>query len=153
VDRTDTMATRLRGRGAGGINTARTITRWLDRLYVDPILGFFLPGAGDLLTGATGVYLVALAIRAGAPRIVVARMLINLTIDVAVGLIPFAGDLFDFAWRANQRNLALLEKRAHMERPRGTTSDWLYVLGAALLFLGVLALPVILLVWALRRAF
>ncbi len=137
----------------GGIATARTITRWLDRLYVDPILGLLVPGAGDLLTGATGVYLVALAVRAGAPGIVIARMLINLTVDVAIGLIPFAGDLFDFAWRANQRNLTLLEKRAHLPRRRGTAADWLYVLGAALLFLAALALPVVLVVWALRRAF
>src|SRR5688572_18224728 len=139
-------------RTPGGIQTARTITRWLDRLYVDPILGFLVPGAGDLLTGATGIYLVALAVRNGAPKIVIARMLINLAVDVVVGLIPFAGDLFDFAWRANKRNLDLLEKRTTVAR-HSTRGDWLYVFGALLLFLGALALPIILVIWALGKAF
>src|SRR5688572_23575125 len=111
MERSDAWLAPPRPRGVGGIKTARTITRWMDRLYLDPILGFLVPGAGDLLTGATGVYLVALAVRAGAPKIVIARMLINLAVDVVVGLIPFAGDVFDFAWRANQRNLDLLERR------------------------------------------
>jgi hypothetical protein len=125
----------------------------MDRLFLDPILGLLVPGAGDVLTGATGVYLVALAVRMKLSRVVIARMLINLTVDVAVGLIPFAGDLFDFAWRANERNLRLVERRSAEPRTRGTAGDWAYVVGAGLLFLAVLSLPIVLVIWAARRAF
>lgn len=149
MDRSGTLPARPALRGARGIETARTITRWLDRLYLDPVLGFLVPGAGDLLTGATGLYLVALAVRARAPKVVVARMLINLAVDVVVGLIPFAGDVFDFVWRANQRNLDLLEKRT--TAPGATRGDWLYVLGAVLLFLGALTLPILLVIWVFSR--
>jgi hypothetical protein len=135
------------------IHRARRLARWLDRYYVDPIVGLLVPGVGDLMTGAAGLYLVVLAFRARMPWIVIARMLINLTVDIVVGLIPILGDVFDFVWRANERNLKLLEKRAAAPRPRATFADWAYVLGAALLFVAALAFPIVLVVWALRRAF
>lgn len=142
------------GELAGGpdIRFARTITRWLDRLYIDPILGLLVPGAGDLVSGATGAYLVMLALRNGAPKVVVARMLINLTVDTVVGSIPLIGDLFDFAFKANQKNLALLERTA--EAPRTSSpGDWAYVIGAGALFLAALVLPIVLLVWFLGKIF
>jgi hypothetical protein len=131
------------------LRVARVLTRWLDQRYLDPILGFVLPGAGDVLTAGTGVYLVGLALKLGLPPVVIARMLLNLAVDLVAGAIPLLGDLFDLGFRANLRNLALLERRA--EAGRASASDWLLVAGAALLFLAALVLPIVLLVWALRR--
>ena len=133
------------------IATAETIARITDRAMLDPIIGFLIPGAGDLLTSAVGLYTVAIAWRRGLPAIVVARMLMNLGIDAAVGSIPLVGDLFDFAFQANRKNVELLRARHTTRRSR--PSDWLIVAGAGLLFLAALALPIVLLVLFLKAVF
>ena len=112
---------------------------------LDPIAGLLVPGLGDFLSAGVGLYIVQVAIRKRLPKIVVARMLLNLGIDTAVGSIPLVGDIFDFAFRANRRNVDLLTARH--EAGRGRAVDWLFVAGAALLFLAALALPIALLVW------
>jgi len=81
-------------------------TAW--RIGLDPLLGL-VPGVGDALGALASAYVVLLAIRAGAPAAVAARMIVNLLVDAVVGAVPALGDLFDFGWKANVRNLALLE--------------------------------------------
>lgn len=135
------------GGGDPELELARGIARWTDTRFLDPILGLVVPGLGDLLTAAAGMFLVRLAARRGLPRVVIARMLVNLGIDTAVGAIPLVGDVFDFAWRANRRNLALLESR---HPGRSKPGDWLLVAGAAALFLAALAAPIVLLVLFIR---
>lgn len=130
------------------IALAARIARWADVGMIDPIVGLVVPGVGDFLGAGLGLYIVALAIRKRAPRIVVARMLLNLGIDTAVGAIPLAGDVFDFAFRANVRNVELLRQRH--TAGRGRAVDWLIVAGAALLCAAALALPVLLLVWFIK---
>jgi hypothetical protein len=85
-------------------------TSW--RIGIDPILGL-LPVAGDAVTGLASLYVVFEAIRLGAPRDTVVRMLLNVLLDATVGSVPVVGDLFDAAWKANARNVALLER--HVE--------------------------------------
>ena len=143
------------------LRTLRTIAKVMDRFYVDPIVGLFLPGVGDILTSATGLYSVVLAVRMGVPRVTVARMLVNLAVDTLFGAVPVAGDAFDAWFKAHERNLRLLEQRATGPSSStgstgsigstGTGRDGLYVAGAALLFLAAMALPVVLVVWALRQ--
>ena len=132
-----------------GLRVARTLTKWLDERYLDPIIGLILPGAGDLLSSGAGMYLVSHAFRLKLPPVVIARMFLNLAIDMLVGAIPILGDLFDFGFKANARNLALLERR-HEAGGRSSAADWALVAGAVLLFLAALAVPILLLVWALR---
>ena len=134
---------------ADDLRVARTLTRWLDQRYLDPIIGLVLPGAGDLLSSGAGMFLVTQAFKLKLPPVVIARMFLNLAIDMLVGAIPILGDVFDFGFKANQRNLALLERRH--EAGRSSASDWLLVAGAALLFLAALAVPILLLIWAIRR--
>lgn len=74
---------------------------------IDPLLGL-IPGVGDVLGDVVSVYIVYEAWRAGATRSQVARMLGNVVIDGLVGTVPVVGDLFDFAFKANVRNLAIL---------------------------------------------
>jgi hypothetical protein len=130
------------------VRRARRLARVADVAMVDPLVGLFVPGMGDLVTSGLGLYIVSLAVRKRLPAVVIARMLLNLGIDTAIGAIPLAGDLFDFAFRANLRNVALLEQRHVAGRSRW--SDWLAVAGAALLFAAALALPILLLVWFIR---
>src|SRR5512143_3646451 len=106
---------------------AETLARWLDDRGLDPILGLLLPGVGDLLGTVAGLYTVVVAVRRRAPTIVVARMLLNLGIDALVGVVPLLGDVFDFAWKANRRNVALLRDRT--ARGRASAGDWAVLAG------------------------
>lgn len=80
------------------------------RMGLDGLIGL-IPGIGDLATGAISLYVVLEAWRLGASRLVIARMLANIGVDAAVGSVPLAGDLFDIAWKANRRNVALLRRQ------------------------------------------
>lgn len=124
---------------APDLERARTLARVLDHYLVDPLLGLVLPGAGDLIGALLGLYLVAVAVRHRMSPVIIARMLLNLAVDAAVGAIPVVGDIADFAFRANQRNLALLDRRT---TGRATARDWLAVGAAAAAFAAVIALVV-----------
>lgn len=81
----------------------------------DGIVGL-IPGIGDLVTGALSMYILLQARRFKLPRHVQARMLANIGVDAVIGSIPLAGDLFDVAFKANRRNLRLLQ--GYLERRR-----------------------------------
>ena len=100
-------------------------TRW--RFGLDGILGL-IPGVGDITTAVIGSYGLVLANQLGAPATIQLRMLLNLTVDAAIGAIPFFGDLFDFAFKSHSRNARLLE--GWLARPHQTrrSSSFLLVL-------------------------
>jgi uncharacterized protein DUF4112 len=123
---------------------AEQLAYWMDRRYIDPILGIVLPGAGDVIGALIGLLGIFAAFKLRAHPIVIARMLLNLTVDSALGAIPLAGMVLDFFYRANTRNLKLLRTR-DVRSPRA--SDYLLVGGAALLFVAALVLPIVLLIW------
>jgi hypothetical protein len=110
---------------------------------LDPILGFFLPGAGDVVTGVGGVALLLTALRKGVPTIVIARMLVNIAIDTIFGSIPIVGDVFDLFYRANRRNLELIEKFEDDPDAEPTTADYVLVGLAVLLLLLNIAIPIL----------
>ena len=128
------------------LQRAETLAHWLDDRWLDPLLGFFLPGVGDVIGSLLGLYIVGIAVARRLPAVTLARMLVNLALDALVGAIPIAGDVFDFAWKANRRNVALL--RARTTAPAATGGDWLLVGGAVLLVLVALATPIVAL-WAI----
>ena len=102
----------------GAVRRARRISRVLDdlvripgterRIGLDPFFGL-LPGLGDWLPLLVSFDLLVSAARLGAGFAVLARMLGNIVLDALIGTVPLAGDLFDLGWKANRRNLALLE--------------------------------------------
>ena len=125
---------------------AETLARWLDDRFLDPLLGLLLPGLGDLLGSALGLYPVVLAWRRRAPKALIARMLLNLAADAAGGSIPILGDAWDFVFKAHARNLALLRSRAGAGAGaiiRGHWSDNLVVAFAVVVLLAAFALPVL----------
>jgi hypothetical protein len=95
------------------------LTRLMDGLFeiplvkrkfgLDPLIGL-IPVVGDLIPAAIGLYLVIEARELGASRWLMARMIGNLLLDLAVGVVPLFGDFFDFMFRAHHRNLKLLQK-------------------------------------------
>ncbi|HEX6836852.1 MAG TPA: DUF4112 domain-containing protein, partial [Polyangia bacterium] len=112
----------------GDIRAAETLARWLDDRYLDPLLGFFVPGVGDVVGSALGLYVVVVAFKKKLPLVTISRMLVNLGVDALVGAVPIAGDLFDVAWKANRKNVRLLRQRH--EARTDTAGDWLRVVGA-----------------------
>ena len=79
------------------------------RVGLDAVLGL-IPGVGDVAGGAATAYTLLAAHRLGAPKPVLIRMLFNLLVDTIVGSIPVLGDLFDVGYRANRRNVQLIER-------------------------------------------
>jgi hypothetical protein len=79
------------------------------RIGADAVLGL-VPGVGDAITGLIGAYLIYEAQRLGIPRSAVLRMVANIVFDTAVGAIPVAGDIWDFFFRANDRNMQILAR-------------------------------------------
>jgi hypothetical protein len=108
------------------------------RIGLDPIIGL-IPGIGD--TGAALISATALikAARMGLPKIVLARMAVNVLINQIVGIVPVFGDVFSAWFKSNARNYILLQE--HGTRRRASTrGDWFFVIGVlALLGLIVLA--------------
>lgn len=97
--------------------------RFLERSFHVPIInrpvGFdaivgLLPGFGDLIGGVLGFYLLWEARNLGIPKWKMARMLGNIGVDTLLGAVPFAGNIFDFMFRSNSRNLAII--RRHLDR-------------------------------------
>ncbi len=77
------------------------------RIGLDPVLGLF-PGVGDLVSACVSLYILAEARRLGASREILLRMLGNILLDMAIGMFPVLGDVFDAGFKANVRNLKLL---------------------------------------------
>ena len=85
------------------------------RIGLDPLIGL-VPGIGDLAAVLLSGYILKEAAALGAPPSVLARMALNVALEGVVGIIPIAGDLFDAAFKANQRNVRLLG--AYLDQPR-----------------------------------
>ena len=79
------------------------------RVGLEPILGL-IPVLGDFSGFLLSGYLIVLAARLGLPRELVVRMVVNALLDAAIGSIPVVGDIFDFFWKVNKRNLRLVER-------------------------------------------
>lgn len=115
------------------------------RIGLDPIVGL-LPGIGDLISPLFTIALLLEARELGVPKVVQARMLFNVAIDTVVGTVPVLGDLFDFAWKANDKNLALLERHAREIRA-GAASDYAFVALMVVLVAALAVVPLLLLAW------
>ena len=117
-------------------------TSW--HIGLDPLLGL-IPGIGDVLANLIGTVILGLATRLQLPRIVLARMSLNLLINGTIGAVPIAGDLFSIWFKSHTRNAALLREAA-MKLDRETHADWFYVAGiiggTVVLLLGTIAFVV-----------
>lgn len=108
------------------------------RVGLDAVIGL-VPVVGDIIGAALSTYILFMASRQGVPRVTLLRMGFNITLEAVVGLIPIAGDLFDFAWKANRRNVELL--RAHIQDPaRARKGDAIFAAGFMLIAVAVLGL-------------
>jgi len=103
---------------------------------LDPLIGL-IPGIGDTASAIVSALVLIQAARRGLPKILLARMSLNILINEIVGIIPGVGDVFSFWFKSNKRNYELL--LAHTEKPRhARVSDWFFVIATlAILFVAV----------------
>jgi hypothetical protein len=131
---------------------AESLTRWLDDairipgtrigIGLDALLGLLLPGLGDAATGVVSLGLLWVALQRRLPKVVLVRMLINLGVDALVGAVPILGDLFDVAWKANRKNLELIQRHEANPNAKPSASDYLLAAIGVVLVLVAIALPI-----------
>lgn len=102
------------------------------RFGLDALLGL-IPGAGDFGTFLVSGYMVLVLAQNGASGFVLARMTLNILIDALFGSVPVLGDIFDVAFKANQRNTTLM--REHYVEGRHKGSAWKVIVPVLLILL------------------
>ena len=139
------------------------LARWMDgafrvpgiglRFGLDAILGL-LPGVGDTASSLVSLYIFNAASRYGVPRVTMVRMALNIALDLVVGVVPIAGDLFDVYWKANQRNVELLRRHVQeapsQSRRLERNDRWFVAMLTVLLValvIGAIAAAVAVVVW------
>lgn len=136
----------------------RTLARMLDsavripgtgiRVGAESVFGL-IPVIGDIAGAALSGYIVLASARLGAPASTIARMMVNIGIDTLVGAVPILGDMFDVGWRANMRNVELLD--SHLVSAPGAHRANRWVTAAVLLALLLLAIGAVWLSVAIIR--
>jgi len=117
------------------------------RIGLDPIIGL-IPGLGDVFGSLISAVIIVKAQRSGVPKATVLRMMANVGIDSLLGSVPVVGDLFDFAWKANSKNLELY--RAAKLGRRETAKDSLFLVMVVLILIALLSIPIVIGVIAFR---
>jgi hypothetical protein len=122
------------------------------RFGLDALLGL-VPGIGDFTTPVFTILLLGTGLRMGVPIVVLARMALNAGIDALVGVVPIAGDLLDVGWKANLRNMELLERYSVPGTPatRGDVGFVLAGVGLMVLVALVALLPIALAIYLLSK--
>ncbi len=139
------------------LERVRNLARLLDtsiplpggfRVGWDAVLGL-IPGLGDGAGALFSAYIVLQAVRLGASREVLVRMLGNVALEAAMGAVPLLGDVFDAAFKANVRNVRLLE--GHLAAPGETRrASRAWVIGVVVVLFTVLSAAMVLTVLAVR---
>ena len=119
------------------------------RFGLDAIIGL-VPGIGDVSTPIFATLLLLQGVRMRLPMVVQARMVLNAAIDMLLGFVPVLGDLVDIGFKANLRNLALLERHAQ----RGvepSRSDYVFVIVCAIILAFIAIAPIAVFAWLLSQ--
>ncbi len=108
------------------------------RFGLDPIIGL-LPGLGDTSSALVSAFALIQAARLGVPKILLARMSVNILVNELIGIVPIIGDAFSFWFKSNSRNHQIIKN--HIATPGvSSRSDWIFVFGVLVaLFLIVCA--------------
>lgn len=122
-------------------------TKWT--IGLDPILGL-IPGGGDTIAGALSAYIIWESARMGVSHNVIGQMVANVLLDSVAGSVPVLGDVFDVTWKANVRNIALLEEHLHLT-PENKKVNRLFLIGLSvilvLIIVGFTLLTLALVTW------
>jgi hypothetical protein len=101
------------------------------RFGLDPLLGL-IPGIGDTSSALVSAFALIQAVRVGVPKILLARMSLNILLNEIIGIVPVIGDAFSFWFKSNARNYEIIRShRLGADSPR--RSDWVFVIGILVL--------------------
>jgi len=114
------------------------------RVGLDGFLGL-IPGFGDLTGTIISSFIIARAIDAGVPKGAILRMVFNVALDSLFGVVPLLGDLFDFAFKSNIRNLQIYKEALSGERK--VAKDWGFVILVISIMLTCIAIPIMTIVY------
>jgi hypothetical protein len=117
---------------------------------LDGLIGL-IPGLGDVVTNIMSAVIIIRAMQHGVDNSAILRMLVNLGVDTAVGSIPVVGDFFDFAYKANTKNLRIY--RESMSGTRKPFKDWGFVVVVAVFLLAMIVLPILGLIYLTQLIF
>jgi hypothetical protein len=153
------MDDRRRATDDAGLDLLRRWVKLLDdrfripgtnvRFGIDPLIGL-IPGLGEATSPVFTVALLVQGLRMRVPKVVLARMVVHAGIDALLGVIPFAGNVADVFWRANRRNLSLLERHAQPDVPP-TRADYVFIWGAIAFIVLLTAIPIVVLTFLISR--
>jgi Domain of unknown function (DUF4112) len=120
------------------------------RIGLDPIISL-IPGVGDLLANLTGSLILVIAAQLGVPKIILARMGINIAINTLLGAVPIFGDIASIWYRSNVKNVELLQRYLSRPSKRAETRDWLFVIALIAGLLLLMAGIVVLAIWLFKQ--
>lgn len=139
------------GRLAWFLDDFVTIPGTKFKIGFDPLLGF-LPWIGDAAGSIVSSFMLSEAARLGVPKSILLKMAFNIIMDALLGVLPLLGDIFDFGWKANSRNVKLLEM--YLEKPGKTAMESRFFVAVLILiivgfvfFLGTVVFIVIQALW------
>jgi Domain of unknown function (DUF4112) len=125
------------------------------RIGLDAIIGL-IPGIGDVIGAVMSAWIIVGGVRHRVPARVLMRMVLNVAIDLVFGSVPLAGDVFDFLFEENVKNMRLLEKHRDRRRPPRSSAQMAFLAFLVMAFIFLMALLIVagvvaLAVWLLRN--
>lgn len=112
------------------------------KIGLDALLGL-IPGVGDVIGGVMSTWIVVGGLRHRVPARIILRMLLNIAIDLLGGAVPVAGDVFDFLYEENVKNMRLLEKHRDRRRPPRSWASIALVAALIVMFVCAMAIGVV----------
>ena len=107
------------------------------RFGLDPLIGL-VPGLGDTGSALVSAFALIQAVRLGVPKILLARMSVNILVNEIIGIVPIVGDAFSFWFKSNARNYQIIKE--HMGAPPvSRRSDWIFVIAVLVLLVVIVA--------------
>src|SRR4051812_23831481 len=111
------------------------------RFGLDPLIGL-IPGIGDTSSALVSAFALIQAARLGVPKILLARMSLNILLNELIGVIPVVGDAFSFWFKSNARNYQIIKD--HQITPGVTRrGDWLFVWAVLIVLLAIVCLGLV----------
>jgi len=119
------------------------------RFGLDPLIGL-IPGIGDTSSALVSAFAMIQAVRLGVPKILLARMAVNILLNEIIGVVPIAGDAFSFWFKSNARNYQIIKD--HTITPGvSRRSDWIFVVMVLGILLAVVCLGIAISLFLLQQ--
>jgi hypothetical protein len=116
---------------------------------LDPLLGL-VPGLGDTGSALVSAFALIQAARLRVPKILLARMSLNILINELIGIVPVVGDAFSFWFKSNARNYQIIKEHAAAPGVVSRRSDWIFVIAVLVLLFGIVCCGLLVTFFLLR---